>query len=970
MVSHERIALSARNISDKELVSLLQAHVRGDVEADARRRAEYSTDASLYRIVPRVVVCPRDDKDVEETLKIAREYDVPFTSRGAGTSVAGNSIGPGIVLDFSRYMNKILEIDPEKRIARVQPGLVMAKLQKEAGKYGLRFGPDPSTQTRATFGGMIGNNACGPHAVAYGRTVDNVEEVTAFLADGRRIIAQTDNAHIIEGLIPLVDSHLAAVRMHMGTFKRQVSGYSLEHLLPENGRNLARFLVGSEGTLSVTTQAVLRLVPVPKAPTLLVLGYEDMPSAADDVPSLLDFEPLAVEGLDAELVNMVRRHKGSVPELPEGAGWLFIEVGAREGETEEDVMRRAQQMADAAHTDAYRICPAGDDATQLWRIRADGAGLAGRTKDDVQAWPSWEDSAVPPEKLGSYLRELRSLMDKHHLDGFMYGHFGDGCVHLRIDFPLDTHETVPVFRTFMEEASDLVASFGGTLSGEHGDGRCRSEMLPRMYPPEIIKLFEKVKHLFDPHNILNPGILVHPDTIDDNLRRPFAKATDYAGGFHFHEDNGDMTASVHRCTGVGNCRADRFDQGFFMCPSYDATKNEKDVTRGRVRVLEELTRGELFSSWDCPEVLESLDLCVSCKACSRDCPTGIDMARYKSEVLYRAYKGKMRPRAHYTVGHLPALGRILARIPGGASLVNAFMRISVFKNVFFRAAGLDTARKAPHFPACPLAKEKVYKKALSVDDFVSLQGNLSDKRYVVLWADSFSHTLDSAPALAAIELLHKAGYTVLVPPSDMCCGLTWISTGQLDTAKKKLQNLMKTLAPFAASGIPIVGVEPSCISVLRGDLEDLFPDDKRTPLISSMTFTLAELLSAPLPMGPGDALQLPDLTGRTIVAQPHCHHYSVMGWNADEKLIRATGANLVKISGCCGLAGNHGMEAGHFEFSKKIASQHLLPALEKAPDEAIYLADGFSCRTQAEQLAGKNGVHLAELLRDGANVSQ
>lgn len=961
-----------QKISDTELAARLRAVVRGEVDNSTRRRAEYSTDASLYRILPRIVVFPRDAADVEATLEIARETGVPFTSRGAGTSIAGNSIGEGIVLDFSRYMNRILEIDPEARTARIQPGVILGDLQKEAAKYGLRFGPDPSTQSRATFGGTIGNNACGAHALSYGRTSDNVVELTALLADGRTITAG-EGCEQIEGLAELADNHLAAIRTHMGTFKRQVSGYALEHLLPENGRNLAKFLVGSEGTLAITLEAVVRLVPVPASPALVVLGYPDMASAADDVMVVLEFDPLAIEGMNDEMVEAVRRHKGSVPALPEGAGWLFIEIGAREGENADDVLKRAEQLATAASTDAVRICEAGPDATELWRIRADGAGLGGRTPADTQAWPGWEDSAVPPERLGDYLRDLRALLDEFGLDGLMYGHFGDGCVHIRIDFPLDDVSGVPEYRDFMERAADLVASYGGTLSGEHGDGRCRSELLPRMYPQEIIDAFAEVKALFDPNDILNPGVLVRPDAIDANLRRPYAKPTEYAGGFHFADDNGDMTRAVHRCTGVGNCRADRFEQGFYLCPSYDVTRDEKDVTRGRVRVLEELTRGELFAKWDAPEVRESLDLCLMCKACSADCPTGIDVARYKAEVLYRAYKGKLRPLSHYVLGNLPVLARLVGKIPGLGSIANAATSVGVLRKTAFRMIGLDPRRLSPTFAKKPLAKETLFKDlatrtASLVKGEATISPDLMGKRYVVLWADSFSHTLNSAGARAAIELLQRSGYQVLVPPADTCCGLTWITTGQLGTAKKKLEKLLGALAPFAANGIPIVGVEPSCTAVLRSDLEDLLPEDKRTKLIALMTYTLAELLSAPAPIGPGDDLQLPDLTGVNIVAQPHCHHYSVMGWKADEELIKRTGATLTKVSGCCGLGGIFGMEKGHYELSEAVAERRLLPALREAPEGSIYLADGFSCKTQVTQFLGTQGVHLAQLLLHGRDL--
>ncbi|MEW6891407.1 FAD-binding and (Fe-S)-binding domain-containing protein [Trueperella pyogenes] len=951
------------------LAEAIAARIVGNVDASVRARAEYSTDASNYRVPPQVVVFPKNDDDVAAVLEICRERGVALTSRGGGTSVAGNAVGPGVVLDFSRHMNKILEIDPVARTARVQPGVVMSDLQAAAAVHGLRFGPDPSTQNRATLGGMIGNNACGPHAVAWGRTADNVLALECIDGAGRAFTAGSGSlgkGELGECLAALIGSHLADIRRHFGRFSRQVSGYSLEHLLPENGRDLAKMLVGSEGTLVVITQALLRLVPLAQAPTLVVLGYPDMPAAADAVPALLAHAPLAVEGIDAELVEVVRRKKGAVPALPTGGGWLFIEVGAQEGEDVAVVDQRVAAIVRDAGTADVVVCPPGPEAAELWRIRADGAGLGGRTPAEEAAWPGWEDSAVPPEKLGPYLRDLRGLMSAKGLDGLMYGHFGDGCVHVRIDFPLEEAGGVPLMRAFMEEATDIAMRYGGSMSGEHGDGRARSELLTRMYPPQILELFGAVKALFDPDDVLNPGVLVRPRPLDADLRRPQAAPSQYAGGFHFREDGGDFTRAVHRCTGVGNCRADRTAAGFYMCPSYQATKDEKDVTRGRARVLQEVTNGQLVSGFADSALHEALDLCLACKACSTDCPTGVNLAKFKSEALYRGYRGKIRPRTHYILGNLPILARWATAIPGLAALANALMKIGPIRKIAFVASGLDTRRSWPGFAT---TRFSAHAKSLRKETRGLVgQAAMGEKKYVMLWADSFSETLDTRGAQAMVAVLQRAGYTVLIPPADACCGLTWITTGQLGHAKKELTHLLDLLAPFAASGIPIVGVEPSCTAVLREDLLDLLPDDARSAVVAHMTHTLAELLTAPEPIGPGDNWQVPDLSGVEVVAQPHCHHYSVMGWRADAELLRRAGAQLTTVSGCCGLAGNFGMEKGHYDVSVKVAHNDLLPKLAAASPDAVYLADGFSCRTQAAGLVGDQGVHLAELLRDGAGV--
>ncbi|TNC16936.1 FAD-binding oxidoreductase [Georgenia sp. 311] len=942
-----------------ELVAALRAAVDGAVHDDPLHRGLYSTDASNYRVVPEVVVVPRDVDDARAALDTARRLGAPVTTRGAGTSIAGNSIGPGVVIDFSRHVNRILELDPEARTARVEPGVIMSDLQRAARPHGLRFGPDPSTQNRATFGGMIGNNACGPHAVAYGRTADNVAFLDVVDGTGRSFTAGRGSLDVVPGLDRLVSANLATIRTELGRFKRQVSGYSLEHLLPENGTDLAKMLVGSEGTLVTVLGATVDLVPVPSAPVLVALGYPDMAAAADAVPAVLAHAPLAVEGIDARLVDVVRRHHGpqAVPELPPGGGWLLVEVG---GHDDADALDNARRLAADSGTDAVAVVPAGPQADALWRIRADGAGLGGRTPSGAQGWPGWEDAAVPPEKLGAYLRDFEALMADHGVDGLLYGHFGDGCMHVRIDMPLQSPEGIAPSRDFLVASAELVTSYGGSLSGEHGDGRARSELLPLMYSGEMIDLFGKVKTLFDPAEQLNPGVLVRPAPLDADLRRPYARPLPpVAGGFTFHEDGGDLTTAVHRCTGVGKCRSDNSAAGGFMCPSYRATKDEKDVTRGRARILQELANGSLVTDVRSPAVHASLDLCLSCKACSSDCPAGVDMARYKSEVLHRSYRRRLRPVNHYALGWLPRWSRLITQVPAVTRLVNAVLGVRPVARLVMRAGGMDPRRQMVGF-----ATERFSRWARGNAQVASAPtpGGEARPRQVLLWADSFSETLDGAGARAMVRVLREAGYEVLVPDEQACCGLTWISTGQLDGARRQLERTMAVLGPFAVNGVPIIGVEPSCTAVLRDDLLDLFPDDPRARSIAEGTYTLAELLTAPAPLGPGEDWQPPSLEGVEVVAQPHCHHHSVMGWEADAAVLARAGATVTRLAGCCGLAGNFGMEKGHYEVSVQVAENALLPALREAGPEAVYLADGYSCRTQGEQLAGRHGIHLAQLL--------
>jgi FAD/FMN-containing dehydrogenase/Fe-S oxidoreductase len=941
-----------------ELVRALRSAVRGDVDAGTRRRAEYSSDASNYRVVPQVVVFPLDTADVLAAAEVARGTGTPLTMRGGGTSVAGNAVGPGIVLDTSRHLHRILGIDPEARTARVEPGVVLSSLEAIARPYGLRFGPDPSTHARATIGGMVGNNACGPHAVAYGRTSDNVAALDVVDGTGRRFTAGR-GLEPVPGLEAFVAAHLDVLRTELGRFGRQVSGYSLEHLLPERGADLAKALVGTEGTVVTVLEATVDLVEVAGAQVLVVLGYPDMATAADAVPALLPHRPLAVEGIDARLVDVVRRHRGEahVPALPPGAGWLMVEMG---GASAGEALDRARAMAADAGTSAGRVIPAGGEAASMWRIREDGAGLAGRTPSGRQAWPGWEDAAVPPERLGAYLREFEALMRSYGVEGLPYGHFGDGCIHVRIDVPLERRETVGRFREFVTDAARLVASHGGSLSGEHGDGRARGELLPLMYSPRALDAFAAFKHLLDPGDVLNPGVLVRPRPLDADLRRPAALPLPRAGGFAFAHDGGEVTTAVHRCVGVGKCRADTSAAGGFMCPSYLATRDEKDSTRGRARVLQEMANGSLVSGgWRSPEVHDVLDLCLSCKACSSDCPAGVDMAQYKSEVLYRSYRRRLRPVGHYALGWLPRWSRLAGRAP---RLVNAVLGVRPLARLALAAGGMDPRRSVPEFAATPFHRSvRGAGRTGAGRTGAGTTGADGDRPPVVLWTDSFSDAFSPGVPRAAVAVLEDAGYRVVVPDRPACCGLTWISTGQLDGARRRLTRLLDVLGPYAADGVPVVGLEPSCTAVLRSDLLDLLPDDPRAASVAAATRTLAELLTAPPPLGP-QGWTPPSLDGVTVLAQPHCHHHSVMGYDADRALLRAAGAGLTTLAGCCGLAGNFGMEKGHYDVSVAVAESALLPALRAAQPGTVLLADGFSCRTQAADLAGARGVHLAELL--------
>jgi FAD/FMN-containing dehydrogenase/Fe-S oxidoreductase len=930
------------------LASALRRAGVAEVDQTSRRRAEYSSDASNYRVVPALVAFPRDVDEVAAVLATCRDAGAAVTCRGAGTSVAGNAIGPGVVLDFSRHLNRVHSVDPETRTAVVEPGAVLDDVSAAAARYGLRFGPDPSTHSRATVGGALGNNACGARALRYGRSADNVTALDVLAADGSRFTAGALGdapAPVREPLQRLVAANLAAIRTSCGRFPRQGSGYLLDALLPENGADLARFLCGTEGTLAVTVGATVRLVRQPRATALAVLGYADLPAAADAVPSLPRAQLVALEGMDSHLVDALRARGRGLPGLPDGGGWLFAEV---EGDTLAEAVDRAEKLrGSAACADAAVLT--GPAAAAMWRAREDGAGLGSRTPAGAPAWPGWEDSAVPPERMGDYLREFRRLLDRFGLDGLLFGHLGDGCVHVRIDFPL--RDRPAQFRAFVEEAAALVAGYGGSLSGEHGDGRARGGLLPAMFRPEIIGLFGQVKHVFDPDNVLNPGIIVDPAAPDADLRLPLLPARPGSAALALAHDGGDLGAAVHRCVGVGRCRVHTPGATSVMCPSYLASGDERDSTRGRARVLQEAAAGTLIGGFTAPEVAESLDLCLSCKGCSHDCPTGVDMATYKAEVLYQRYRGRLRPAAHYALGWLPAWSRAAARAP---RLANALLGLPGLAGLGKRLAGVDPRRRLPVFARQPLHRWLRQRPAPP-----SPAAGGGPGRRVLLWVDTFTDRFSPEVGQAAVRVLEAAGYRVETATEDnACCGLTWISTGQLDEARRQLRRSLTALAGAVSERVPVVVLEPSCAAVFRSDALELLPGDPRAHATAEAVVTLAELLSRT----PG--WQPPDLSGVRGVAQPHCHQHAVLGWETDARLLEQAGAEVTRVGGCCGLAGNWGAEKGHYELSAAIAGTSLLPALRGLPPGDAVLADGFSCRTQISELGGVRARHLAEILAE------
>jgi FAD/FMN-containing dehydrogenase/Fe-S oxidoreductase len=935
----------------RDLAAGLNRTVTGDVRFDAATRAMWSADASNYRRVPIAVVRPRDAGDVEAAMAACREHGVPVLPRGAGTSIAGNAVNTAVVLDFSTYLNRILEVDPDARTARVQPGVICDALRDAARPHGLTFGPDPSTHNRCTIGGMIGNNACGSHSVAWGKTVDNVVSLEVLTYRGERItLGAGPGAGTIPAALRGLGERLAdPVRASYPELTRRVSGYNLDQLLPENGVNLAKALVGSEGTCATVVGATMRLVSSPPARALVVLGFPDAYAAADQVMTVREHHPLTIEGMDAALIAVLRQqHPGETISraLPEGGGWLYVETG---GETvaEAEAAARAVASAMTRHGAHHLVVTDPEKMRALWRIREDGAGIVTRSPDGGEAWPGWEDAAVPPDRFGDYLREFDRVLARHGRRGIYYGHFGDGCLHVRIDFDLLTRSGIASFRSFVEDAADVVVRHGGSLSGEHGDGQARSELLHRMYPREIIAGFEEFKAIWDPDDRMNPGRIVRPAKMDDDLRIFIGLPTlPDKPKLAFSHDQGSFTRATRRCLGVGRCVT---AAGGVMCPSYRATGEEMHSTRGRARLLFEMANGSLIEGgWQSDAVAEALDLCLSCKGCKRDCPVGVDMAAYKAEFLAQRYHHRRRPPAHYSMGALPRWLRLAFRVPGLPSALNAAARRPILAALAKRLGGIAPERDIP-----PLAT-RTFSAGFT-------RGAGAGNR-IVLWPDTFTDHFDPAIASAAVAVLGVLGYRVEVPSGPACCGLTWYSTGQIDAARRVLRRTVRTLRPWLAEGVPVVALEPSCAATLRADAPELLPGDPMATALAGSVRTFAEVLAGHL----GELDELVGGPGPRALVQLHCHQHADLGDGADRSVLRALRVDAeVLDSGCCGLAGNFGFERGHYEVSMDCAERVLLPAVRSAPADSVVLADGFSCRTQLRQarLAGPGAepLHLAQL---------
>ncbi|MGQ0643738.1 MAG: FAD-binding and (Fe-S)-binding domain-containing protein [Gemmatimonadaceae bacterium] len=956
-----RRAMPPNHSPYEALEAELRGLVRGEVRFDAGSRALYATDASNYRQLPIGVVFPRDEEDVVQAVAACRRHDAPVLPRGGGTSLAGQCCNVAVVLEMSKYMTGILELDVASRRARVQPGLVLDDLRDAAERHRFTFGPDPSTYNRCTLGGMIGNNSCGVHSVMAGKTEENTEELDVLLYEGLRLRVGCTTEPELDEIIrfggrrgeiygrlrSLRDKYSDKIRECYPAIPRRVSGYNLNHLLPENGFNVARALVGSEGTCAIVLQATLRLVPSPPARALVVLGYPDVYSAGDHVAQILEFGPIGLEAFDDILVDSIKHkglHPGSTEQLPNGKGWLLVEFG---GDTPAEAQERVRLLIDRLGQGNGRpTIKRVDDplvARTMWKVRESGLGATARMPDGRDTWEGWEDAAVPPAKLGDYLRDFRQLMLGHGYEGTLYGHFGDGCVHTRIDFDLASTEGVARYRRFVSDAADLVVRYGGSLSGEHGDGQSRAELLHKMFGPELVEAFREFKAIWDPSGKMNPGKVVDAYRLDENLRHGPGHAPKQVQT-HFSypgSDRGSFARATLRCVGVGECR--RSHEGT-MCPSYMVTREEKHSTRGRARLLFEMLQGEVISDgWKSEEVRDALDLCLACKGCKRECPVSVDMATYKAEFLAHYYQGRLRPRHAYAFGLIGRWARFAELSP---ALANFFTQTPSLGRVAKATAGIATQRRIPAFAA------ESFKRG-----FHARQRTRRDGPRVILWADTFNNHFKPATAHAAVTVLERAGYTIDVPRQWLCCGRPLYDYGMLDTAVRWLRRILTTLRADIRAGTPVIGLEPSCVAVFRDELPALFPDDEDAQRLSRQTYHLSEFLVKHAPTFAVPAL------GTKALVHGHCHHKAVMTMNDEIALLRKLGLDLeVLDAGCCGMAGAFGFEKEHYDVSVRCGERVLLPAIRNAAQETLIVADGFSCREQIEQGTGRHTMHLADVL--------
>ncbi|HEU5453257.1 MAG TPA: FAD-linked oxidase C-terminal domain-containing protein [Terriglobales bacterium] len=963
--------LAGKNVDALALEGELKRSVEGEVRFDAGAKAMYAVDGGNYRQVPIGVVIPRSLEDVQATVSLARKYGAPLLSRAGGTSLCGQCCNVAVVMDWSKYMNKILELNPYKRIARVQPGVVCDQVVNAGKKFNLTYGPDPATHTHCCFGGMLGNNSCGAHAQMNGAASNNTEALEVLLYDGtwlslgwlsesqweEKMRAGGREGEIYAKLMSLRRRYEDLIRKNYPPIPRRISGYNLDQLIPDkHGRiNLARALVGSEGTCATTLEATVKLIDRRPGRVVVMLGYPSVYEAGDHAPDILPYDPVALEGLDHVLVGNIEKkggpHRKYLPLLPEGKGFLMVELGEDEKDQAiEKAHRMMEELKKGANPPAMKLFTDEQDMEHIWAIRESGLGATAFVPGEPITWEGWEDSAVAPEKVGAYLRELRALYDKYEYVSALYGHFGQGCIHCRVSFDLMSAPGIQKYRAFMEEATDLVTRFGGSISGEHGDGQSKAEFLVKMFGPELVEAFREFKSIWDPDWKMNPGKVVDPWKIDQNLRlganySPWDPITH----FKFPEDQGSFARAALRCVGVGKCRRQdgKGGEDQTMCPSYMVTREEADSTRGRAHHLWEMLHGDVITEgWKSDHVKESLDLCLACKGCKGDCPVNVDMATYKAEFLSHYWQGRLRPRYAYAFGWIDKWARLASIAPG---LVNLATQLPGLSFLAKKIAGMPRQRQIPAFAAQTF-----------VSWFREREPKNRGAQKVLLFADTFNNHFFPETLKAAVDVLEHAGLEVVVPERHVCCGRPLYDYGFLDMAQRYLLDDMKILMPYFEQGMAMVVLEPSCCSVFRDEINGLFPEMPETHKIMENTFTISEFLEKKVKDYDPPKLR------REAIVQGHCHHKAIMRLDEEKKLMEKIKLQYQELnSGCCGMAGSFGYEADKYDVSIKCGERKLLPEVRKAGLSTLIVADGFSCKEQIAQETNRHGLHIAEVMQLG-----
>ncbi len=976
-------------LASKELVSEVRQRLEdcldGEIGFDRYSRVLYSTDASNHQIEPLGVVFPRNEEDLYRVVEIASELGVPIIPRGAGTSIAGQAVGKALVIDCSRYLDQIFDIDPDSATAEVAAGVVLDKLNNAAEPYGLNFGPDPASSSQATFGGMIGNNASGSHSVRYGMTSDHLISAKAILSDGSsatfepmaikdahaRAIRKGLEGEIYGQALCIREAYADAVRSDWPRTWRRASGYSLNYLVgyspskpagwyapeisypPQSGINLAALMCGSEGTLAIIKRARVRLVPTPAYKALVTLSYSSIASACDATMDILESHPSAVEIMPRGLLQKAKqipryaRKLGFVDGTPEAL--LVVEyVG--------DSLLEVKAACESLKGNRAAVLLSREVQEDFWQVRKVGLELLMKSAGDVKHIPFVEDVAVPIQHLAEYVQRVDDVLAEHGTKAEWYAHASAGCLHMRPAINLKTEEGVKCMRDIAEEIIDIVSDVGGVQSGEHGDGLSRSEFNSRIFGPKITQAFREIKQAFDPHNLLNPGKVItvsEEETgfgkLDKDLRYgPHYRARSFATCFAYNQEV-DFAHAVEMCNGAALCRKDNG----WMCPSFQATRNERDSTRGRANALRAALSGSLpESELTSREMYEVLDLCMECKSCKAECASGVDMARIKAEFLHNYQSVHGVPLRSRFFGEI---GLFLHLIQPFAGIVNFFLHRTAFRWLLDKTLGITRYRSLPTI------------SSRSFRRWFAEHTTRAEGDPVLLFVDTFTNAYYPETGIAAVNVLEAAGYKVIVAKGQVCCGRPMISKGLLERARKMAERNLTVLTPFAEQGIPIIGLEPSCLVTLRDEYLEFFPDDWRSAAVAKAARMIDEFMVEPGDDGrrPIDRLQIMTKPSRILV-HGHCYMEASSGIGPSLEMLRATGAEVKEIEpGCCGLAGSFGYEREHYELSMKVGEMIVLPAVRKGVAEGAEIAaSGVSCRAQILEGASILARHPIELLAD------